>query len=92
MANDLFITNSIKDFVDAGQLQELKRTLGPLALTSIGIGGVIGTGIFVLTGPAAAQHAGPARGYGPGTARCARRSPHAVQPASGRAAGRVEGR
>ncbi len=60
MANDLFITKSIKDFVDAGQLQELKRTLGPLALTSIGIGGVIGTGIFVLTGPAAAQHAGPA--------------------------------
>jgi len=60
MANDLFITKSVKDFTDAGQLQELKRTLGPVALTAIGIGGVIGTGIFVLTGPAAAQHAGPA--------------------------------
>ena len=60
MAKDFFITKSIKDFADAGQLQELKRTLGPTALTAIGIGGVIGTGIFVLTGPAAAQHAGPA--------------------------------
>jgi APA family basic amino acid/polyamine antiporter len=60
MAKDFFITKSIKDFTDAGQLQELKRTLGPVALTAIGIGGVIGTGIFVLTGPAAAQHAGPA--------------------------------
>ena len=31
-----------------------------MALTAIGIGGIIGTGIFVLTGLAAAQHAGPA--------------------------------
>jgi APA family basic amino acid/polyamine antiporter len=38
----------------------LNRSLGPGALTAIGIGGIIGTGIFVLTGLAAAQHAGPA--------------------------------
>jgi APA family basic amino acid/polyamine antiporter len=38
----------------------LKRSLGPVALTALGIGGIIGTGIFVLTGLAAAQHAGPA--------------------------------
>ncbi len=38
----------------------LKPILGPLALTTLGIGSVIGTGIFVLTGTAASQHAGPA--------------------------------
>jgi APA family basic amino acid/polyamine antiporter len=37
----------------------LKRELGPLNLISLGIGAIIGTGIFVLTGTAAAQHAGP---------------------------------
>jgi len=38
----------------------LRRALGPLDLTTLGIGSVIGTGIFVLTGAAASQHAGPA--------------------------------
>ena len=38
----------------------LKRSLGPLNLVSLGVGAIIGTGIFVLTGTAAAQHAGPA--------------------------------
>jgi len=40
--------------------QPLKRVLGPLDLTLLGIGAIIGTGIFVLTGQAAAAHAGPA--------------------------------
>lgn len=40
--------------------QSLKRALGPLNLTALGIGAVIGAGIFVLTGQAAAQYAGPA--------------------------------
>src|ERR1044072_2605600 len=40
--------------------QRLKRALGPLNLTTLGIGGIIGAGIFVLTGRAAAQYAGPA--------------------------------
>ena len=39
---------------------ELKRSLGALNLVLLGIGCVIGTGIFVLTGRAAAQFAGPA--------------------------------
>lgn len=38
----------------------LKRTLGVTALTLLGVGAVIGTGIFVLTGQAAGRHAGPA--------------------------------
>ncbi|MEE2691670.1 MAG: amino acid permease [Pseudomonadota bacterium] len=38
---------------------ELKRTLGPLNLIFLGIGCIIGTGIFVLTGRAAAVYAGP---------------------------------
>jgi len=38
----------------------LRRSLGPVNLTTLGIGSVIGTGIFVLTGTAASQHAGPA--------------------------------
>ncbi len=38
---------------------ELKRVLGPLNLTFLGIGTIIGAGIFVLTGQAAAQYAGP---------------------------------
>jgi APA family basic amino acid/polyamine antiporter len=38
----------------------LKRTLTAMNLTLLGIGAIIGAGIFVLTGTAAAQHAGPA--------------------------------
>ena len=38
----------------------LKRALGPLNLITLGIGAIIGAGIFVLTGSAAAQYAGPA--------------------------------
>jgi APA family basic amino acid/polyamine antiporter len=38
----------------------LHRALGPVDLVMLGIGGIIGTGIFVLTGVAAADHAGPA--------------------------------
>jgi basic amino acid/polyamine antiporter, APA family len=38
----------------------LRRILGPVGLTSLGVGAIIGTGIFVLTGVAAADKAGPA--------------------------------
>ena len=37
----------------------LRRSLGPWNLTALGIGCIIGTGIFVLTGTAASQNAGP---------------------------------
>ncbi len=39
---------------------QLKRALGALNLTTLGVGAIIGAGIFVLTGTAAAQYAGPA--------------------------------
>jgi APA family basic amino acid/polyamine antiporter len=38
----------------------LRRALGPVQLTTLGVGAIIGAGIFVLTGQAAAQYAGPA--------------------------------
>lgn len=38
----------------------LHRALGPLNLTTLGIGAIVGAGIFVLTGQAAAKYAGPA--------------------------------
>ena len=40
--------------------RSLKRTLGPLNLVTLGVGAIIGAGIFVLTGQAAALYAGPA--------------------------------
>jgi len=40
--------------------RSLRRTLGPLHLTALGVGAIIGAGIFVLTGVAAALYAGPA--------------------------------
>src|SRR5271168_2730062 len=47
---------------EAGEEGEhtLRRSLGPVNLITLGVGAVIGAGIFVLTGQAAALHAGPA--------------------------------
>ncbi len=39
---------------------QLKRTLGPMSLVALGIGAIIGAGLFSLTGLAAAENAGPA--------------------------------
>lgn len=49
-----------KKHFDLNKGKGLKKTLGALDLTSLGIGAIIGTGIFVITGQAAAAHAGPA--------------------------------
>jgi len=43
----------------AGEHVTLKRTLGPLSLVSLGIGGIIGAGIFVRTAAAIAERSGP---------------------------------
>jgi basic amino acid/polyamine antiporter, APA family len=45
---------------EANSDQRLRRALGPLNLTTLGIGAIVGAGIFVLTGQAAAKYAGPA--------------------------------
>ena len=61
----LFATKSIEQ-IHAEQLgqaahgEALKRVLGPGQLVTLGVGAIIGTGIFVLTGQAAAANAGPA--------------------------------
>lgn len=60
-SNQLFAKKKLKDLLDdmAGD-QRLKRVLGPVTLTSLGVGAVIGAGIFVATGAAAHNTAGPA--------------------------------
>ncbi|WP_164016502.1 amino acid permease [Pyxidicoccus trucidator] len=45
---------------DEGAGHELRRTLTGFHLTLLGVGAIIGAGIFVVTGTAAAQHSGPA--------------------------------
>jgi APA family basic amino acid/polyamine antiporter len=58
---NLFITKSVSsgDTVDPGE-PTLKRVLTARQLVLLGLGGMIGAGIFVLSGQAAANHAGPA--------------------------------
>ena len=57
----LFATKSLKTLLaDMESDNRLKRVLGPVTLTSLGIGAVIGAGIFVATGEAARNTAGPA--------------------------------
>jgi APA family basic amino acid/polyamine antiporter len=57
----MFATKPIEPFTPgASKDAPLRRVLGPVDLTLLGIGAIIGTGIFVLTGQAAAAHAGPA--------------------------------
>jgi len=59
--HSLFAKKSLDDIHHemAGE-QRLKRVLGPVALSALGVGAIIGTGIFVLVGEAAHDKAGPA--------------------------------
>lgn len=61
LRRQLFATKSLKVLLDemAGE-HRLKRVLGPVTLTALGVGAVIGAGIFVATGEAARDTAGPA--------------------------------
>ena len=61
MANQLFTPKPLHVFHEELKGENrLKRVLGPLQLTTLGIGAIIGTGIFVLTGVAAHDKTGPA--------------------------------
>src|SRR5437870_11405212 len=58
----MFATKSIEQLKAEAAFSgehSLRRVLGPINLVTLGIGAIIGTGIFVLTGEAAAQYAGP---------------------------------
>ena len=57
----LFITKPLNQLlVESKETGGLKRSLSALNLTTLGIGAIIGAGIFVLSGQAAAMYAGPA--------------------------------
>src|SRR4249919_559176 len=60
MASQLFQTKSLALLLEEMEGENrLKRVLGPVQLTSLGVGAVIGAGIFVATGAAAHNVAGP---------------------------------
>src|SRR3979409_1239346 len=57
----LFATKSVDQLIATSRTgPALRRVLGPWHLIALGIGAIIGTGIFVLSGQAAAANAGPA--------------------------------
>jgi hypothetical protein len=62
MSKQLFLKKSIRTLLSEASSNKagLKKTLGPWSLLALGIGAIIGAGIFVLSGEAAAQYAGPA--------------------------------
>jgi APA family basic amino acid/polyamine antiporter len=59
--SQLFATKSLAQLLDEMKGEgRLRRVLGPVQLTSLGVGAIIGTGIFILTGVAAHDRTGPA--------------------------------
>src|SRR5438132_8971754 len=58
--NRIFATKSLEMLADEAQGENrLRRVLGPVGLTSLGVGAIIGAGIFVLSGRVPANDAGP---------------------------------
>lgn len=61
MTKKIFRTKSITEFIsETKQDGGMNKVLGTFGLTMLGIGAIVGTGIFVLTGVAAANYSGPA--------------------------------
>ncbi len=61
MSQKLFVKKTVSSLANeaAKKSHTLQRSLGAVNLTTIGIGAIIGAGLFVLTGTAAAEYAGP---------------------------------
>lgn len=59
MAGSLFRTKSIDSLTAQSGEDRLKRTLGPMSLVALGIGAIIGAGLFVRTAAAIAERSGP---------------------------------
>ncbi|MGZ4829800.1 MAG: amino acid permease [Candidatus Angelobacter sp.] len=59
VSGSLFRTKSIDRLMDEVGKAPLKRTLGPMSLVALGIGAIIGAGLFVRTAAAIAERAGP---------------------------------
>lgn len=60
MCHKLLTVKRIDELQAEHEESEMRRSLGAFELTMLGIGDIVGTGIFVLTGTAAANNAGPA--------------------------------
>src|SRR5260370_9020760 len=60
MSNQLFLTKSHEVLLEELRGENrLRRVLGPVQLSGLGVGAIIATGIFVLTGVAATDRTGP---------------------------------
>jgi APA family basic amino acid/polyamine antiporter len=57
---NLFTKKSLAELDQESERNPLRRSLGRVQLIALGVGSIIGTGIFVMTGTAASQNAGPA--------------------------------
>ena len=58
-----FRKKPVGELLNNNKNNQLKKTLGPFDLIMLGVGAIIGTGIFILPGTVAASHAGPAIVY-----------------------------
>lgn len=60
MFKKLFLKKSIEETLSHKPDRSLKRSIGPTGLTLLGLGSIVGAGIFIVTGVASAKFAGPA--------------------------------
>ena len=64
MSSQLFRTKPLGMLLEEAKGENrLRRVLGPVQLSALGVGAIIGAGIFVATGAAAHNQAGPAPGW-----------------------------
>lgn len=59
MFEKLFVKKSIEEILSNKPDRSLKRSIGPVGLTLLGLGSIVGAGIFIITGVASAKFAGP---------------------------------